>query len=341
MATLRGSVRNGAPRRRRRPRANRTCSGSGLEWAPLRLHEPRPYARAVLAPLAAALALAVAPDREIVRALETTPPGGARAAAATQPLVGAPYAPSPLGEGEGRDPDPRFRLDAFDCMTFVETAVALASASSLEEARAALDDVRYAGAPAFESRNHEVLSQWIPTNARKGWIAEATPSLAGAAARPAEKEYTPASWQAVRTAGRAIAGVPRARLPLGRFEVSVVAPDGVPLVETRIPEGAIVFVVRADAPDRATRVTHAGLVVRGPGGKVLVRHATSSRGVGRVIEEPIDRFVLRQQRAYPRWPVEGLAFFAISDATGRVRALAAGHAPPSGEPPPASPPSRR
>jgi hypothetical protein len=300
----------------------------------------------VLAALAAALALAaptvdptVDPtveqpvEREIAVALRTAPPGAERALAATRPLVGAPYAASPLGEGEGRDPDPRFRLDAFDCMTFVETAIALGSAASLDEARRALDDLRYQGLPAYASRNHEVLSQWIPSNARKGWIREATVEIAGSACHPAAKEYTPASWQAVRTAGRGIPGVARARLPLGRFGVAVVSPADVPRVAANVPNGALVFVVRADAPERPTRVTHAGLIVRARGGAVRVRHATSSRGVGRVIEEPLDRFLRRQSRAYPRWPLDGFAFFTLPDAGARARAL------PDGRPP--APPPRR
>jgi hypothetical protein len=277
----------------------------------------------VLVALVASVALALSPiEDEVARSLDTAPAGGRRAVAATLPLVGAPYLASPLGEERGRDPDPRFRLDAFDCMTFVETAVALGSASSLAEARAALDDVRYGGPPAFGARNHEVLSQWIPSNARKGWIADLTSALAGTAAHPASKEYTPASWQAVRAAGRAIAGVPRARLPLGRFDVAVVAPQDVAPLAPRLPAGALVFVVREDQPDRATRITHAGLVVRGPRGTTRVRHATSSKGVGRVIEEPLDRFVRRQAKAYPRWPVTGFAFYALPDMRARARALA-------------------
>jgi hypothetical protein len=291
----------------------------------------------VLAPLLAAALLAAPVEQEISRALALANAGGARAALATRPLVGAPYLASPLGEGAGRDPDPRFRLDAFDCMTFVETALALASASSLEDARLALDDVRYPGSPSYAARNHEVLSQWLPSNLEKGWIAEATAPLAGGAARLAVKEYTPSSWRAVREAGRALPGVPRARLPLGRFAASVIAPEAMLALAPRLPDGAIVFVVRADAPDRPTRVTHAGLVVHGPGGAVLVRHATSSRGVGRVIEEPVDRFLRRQARAYPRWPLDGFSLFEIRDATGRVRRLRAGR--PS-DPPPAPPPSR-
>ena len=276
----------------------------------------------MLAALAASLALAASPGGLAVEAaLRSAAPGAPRAAAATAALLGAPYRHSPLGEGFGIDPDPRFRLDAFDCMTFVETAVALGSASSVEEARRALDDVRYSGRPEFASRNHEVLSQWFPANVAKGWIADAGAEIAGPLARLAEKVYTPESWALVRAAGRAIPGLPRSRLPLGRFSAHVVAAADVPAIARRIPDGTIAFVVRADAPDRSTRVTHAGLVVRGLHDAILVRHATSSRGVGRVIEEPIERFLLRQQRAFPRWPVEGLALFTLRDNAARVRTL--------------------
>lgn len=292
----------------------------------------------------AALALLAAPDPEVevARALAAAPAGGPRAVAATRPLLGAPYALSPLGEGGGRDADPRFRLDAFDCMTLVETAVALGSASSLAEARAALDEVRYSGPPSFRNRNHEVLSQWLPANVARGFVADATSSLTGVPVKVAAKEYSPASWGAVRAAGRAIPGLPRARLPAGRFEVPVVSTADAPRIAGQLPEGAIVFVVRADEPERATRVTHAGLVVRGPGGVALVRHATSTKGVERVIEEPLERFVRRQERAFPRWPLEGLSFWVIRDASARIHAGAAhpAAAPAAGEASPAPPPSR-
>lgn len=291
----------------------------------------------------AALALAfVDPAAAVEAALRTAPAGAARAEAATRPFVGAPYLASPLGEGRGRDPDPRFRLDAFDCMTLVETAVALGSAASLDEARLALDDVRYAGAPALGARNHEVLSQWIPRNAAAGWIREVTPSIAGARARAVERELTPEAWALVRASGRGIAGLPTSRLPLGRFGVTVLPAADVPATAAAIPSGTIAFVVRAAAEDRATWITHAGLVVRGAGGQTLVRHATSSRGVARVIEEPIERFVRRERRARPAWPLEGLALFTIGDNRSRVRTLDAGsrRAPPTDGRPPARAPAR-
>jgi hypothetical protein len=259
----------------------------------------------------------------LLRALRTAPAGGPRAAAATAALHGVPYARSPLGEGEGPDPDPRFRLDAFDCMTFVETAVALGSAATLEEARLALDDVRYLAAPALASRAHEVASQWLPSNSRKGWVADVTRALAGDLAHPAEKEFTAEGWRAVARAGRGVAGVPRRALPLGHHALEVVAFSEVPAIADRIPEGAILLVVREDAPDRATRVSHAGLVFIGRGGERWVRHATSTPGVARVIEEPLPRFLARQEKALPRWPLTGLSVLAILDDRPRLARLAA------------------
>jgi hypothetical protein len=278
----------------------------------------------------------------IVAALRAAPAGGARADAATRPLLGSPYVPTPLGEAAGYDPDPRFRLDAFDCMTFAETAVALGSASTLDEARAALDDVRYAEAIAYEGRNHEVLSQWIPANVRKGWVEDVASAVAGPRARVAAVEYDAARWAAVARAGRAIPGVPRARLPVGRFEVGLVPEADVPAVAARIPDGTLAFVVRADLRDRPTRVTHVGLVVRGPGGATLVRHATSSVGTARVIEEPIERFLRREERA-AAWRVEGLALLAIHDNRPRVAARRPAAGPPAtaaGVTPPARPPGK-
>jgi hypothetical protein len=264
----------------------------------------------------------------LLRALREAPAGGLRAAQATAPLHGLPYLPSPLGEGRGPDPDPRFRLDAFDCMTFVETAVALGSAASLAEARAALDDVRYAGAPSIRSRNHEVMSQWLPENAARGWVEEVTAQVAGPLARPAGKEFTDQSWRTVARAGRSLPGVPRAALPRGRFTLQVVPFAEMPAVAARIPPGAILFVVREDVPERATRISHAGVAFPGPDGAPWVRHATSTPGVARVIEEPLGRFLARQEKALPRWPLSGISIVSIRDNRSRLRAIG----PPGGDP---------
>ena len=101
----------------------------------------------------------------------------------------------------------------------------------------------------------------------------------------------------------------------------MVSPEDLAAVADALPEGTVVFVVRDDAPGRSTRVSHAGLVVLGPDGARRVRHATSTPGVERVIEEPLVRFAAREGRAFPAWPVTGYAFYALPDASPRVAEL--------------------
>ncbi len=277
---------------------------------------------AVLALILGARGGPVPAPAALLDALTRAPAGGGRAAAATHPLLGARYQLSALGEGGGLDPDPRFRLDAFDCLTFVETAIALGSSRTLDEAARALDDIRYQGAPAFAARHHEVQAQWIPANLARGWIAEITRELVGARAVSIARDHTAESWVAVRRAGRSIAGWPRDREPIGHFETWAVRPEDLASIEQRIPGGTVIVVLREDEPRRPTRVSHAGLVVLGSAGERLVRHATSTPGLERVIEEPLARFVAREARAYPAWPLAGFALYAIPDSSARVASLA-------------------
>jgi len=58
-------------------------------------------------------------------------------------FVGAPYGFSPLGEGEGYDKDPLYRTDLFDCLTFVETSMALSLSKSPAEVLRVLTQIRY------------------------------------------------------------------------------------------------------------------------------------------------------------------------------------------------------
>src|SRR5512147_642920 len=118
--------------------------------------------RAAASPeLAASPEVAASPEPALDAGLAARAAGAPRAVWASGLLVGAPYRVSPLGEGSGIDRDPRFRLDAFDCQTLVETAIALGNARSVAEARVLLDDLRYEGPPDFQHRNHYVEAQWL------------------------------------------------------------------------------------------------------------------------------------------------------------------------------------
>ena len=72
--------------------------------------------------------------------------------------VGKKYVNNPLGEGFSPDTDPLMSLDAFDCTTFVETALADGDLNKLTK-------IRYKdGRVDFINRNHFVETDWLPNN---------------------------------------------------------------------------------------------------------------------------------------------------------------------------------
>jgi hypothetical protein len=263
--------------------------------------------------------------------LAAHPAGAERAAWAAGVLRGQPYRTSPLGEGQGRDPDPRFRLDAFDCVTLVETALALGASGSSAEATARLDGIRYAGPPSWEGRLHYVESQWLPALVAGGWLEPATSAVAGARARPAEKVLDAATWARAERAGRVVPGLPAEARPSGTFVLEVIPLAQVAAVADRIPHGTLLLVVREDRPDRPSRVTHMGLVVVGTDGRRLVRHASDVPSVLRVRDEPLPTFLERASRR--RWPVTGVSLYAVTAPDQKAKAIT----PPATTPAAATP----
>ena len=231
-------------------------------------------------------------------------------------FLGIPYAHSPLGEGEGPDPDPRLRLDRVDCLTFVETVMALALSSSVEDVLHVLDSVRYRNRPDYAGRNHLMEAEWLPSNAAKGFIRDVTAQLGGEAARPGWKVIGPEAWGS--TTARALALPPEAR-PTGRFPLGVLPVEAIATRAATWPSGTLLLVVRQDAPWRITRVSHLGFVVQ-RGGKTYLRHATRGWKDG-VVDEELSHLLARHARY--AWKIEGVSLWEVRDPRPRAEAVSA------------------
>jgi len=245
----------------------------------------------------------------------------------TDAFVGAPYVVSPLGEGFGQDPDPRLRFDAFDCTTFVETALALALGHDLDDSRRVLDRIRYRGdVVAYAERRHFPESEWLPGLQQAGLLVDVTRAVGGDDIVVATKTLDPARW--ARARGKHLPSLPAERLPSGPASLDVWALAAAAAHPERIPAGTVLSVVRVDFKNVPVRVSHQGLVVDKDGQRVL-RHA-ADRLHHHVVDEPLDRFFARLQR-YGRWPVVGVHLAQVVPAADwRVRLGV-------GEPSPASP----
>lgn len=113
--------------------------------------------------------------------------------------IGQPYMPHPLGEGdEGQiDRQVRFRVDGFDCQTYVETTLAQVMAGEDGDWHKVLDILRYGGRePSYAHRLHFVSADWNPWLHELSVLEDMTPQLAvaGVKGRMVSATLAPQAW---------------------------------------------------------------------------------------------------------------------------------------------------
>ena len=225
--------------------------------------------------------------------------------AASARFLGTPYGFSPLGEGAGFDADPRLRWDKVDCVTFVEESMALSLARRPEDVLPLLDAIRYRdGTVAYQARNHLMEADWLPANARAGFVRDVTFALGGADAVQADKRLSERSWEGKEAQALALPASARA---IGTFPFGLLPVQRVLAHAAGFPSGTVLLVVREDGPQRITRVSHLGLVVQ-KGGQTYLRHATSV-GVKAVVDEELGHFLSRQSQL--AWKLLGVSLWEV------------------------------
>jgi cell wall-associated NlpC family hydrolase len=186
-------------------------------------------------------------------------------------LVGRPYRSQPLDGGPGQREVFTAALDGFDCVTFVETVLALGRARDVAEFERTLRRLRYRSArPSWPSRNH-YMTGWARANAAHGLLRDLT---RGPDTVVKERHLT------------VVPGIAAER---GRFRCF--PKRALPRLASRLQTGDILLFAstRSDLD-----VFHVGVLVR-QGGELRLRHAARSRG--RVVDEPLRHFVAEHRMA--------------------------------------------
>lgn len=192
-----------------------------------------------------------------------------RAGALCQLLEGAPYLTAPLGGGAGLPEVLNAGLEGFDCVTFVETVVALALSEDETSFRERLRLLRYSrGEISWETRRH-YFSLWLKENRQEGRLLD--PAHLPPPRRIARTLTVLPDLGAVPAL---LEGWPRNRLK--GFRPYLRSGDVVGFLSTR----------------RHLDYFHVGLLLEGDAGVLLV-HASRSRG--RVVLEPLETFLSTQR----------------------------------------------
>lgn len=241
-------------------------------------------------------------------------------------FIGKPYQLFPLGEGPtGQfDKSPLYRADSFDCLTYVNTVMALTHAQNLNQFQQAFKQVSYKdGQVDFINRNHFVSSDWNANNAKTGLIRDITNQIHDSqgntlaqysntlidkpnwyrhmsASRIKLFEYPgdKAAWQLWQYMQAQSKQVKAVRVATAYIPVQTLfSSNGQPNMAlfNQIPSGSVIEIVRPNLDltqliGTHLDVTHIGFAIRTPQG-LMFRQASTDRA--KVVEVPLTSYLKR------------------------------------------------
>jgi hypothetical protein len=237
-------------------------------------------------------------------------------------LLGRGYRLDPLGEGAGAaiDPDPQWNLDFFDCLSLVETVLALARSVTAAQFVSELKSIRYREGEPFGARNHFMETDWLPQNLARGVLADVTGSLPAPQAiaagvitrrqwleklrtnplqsRNGQLRRSSAAQNELRQLAAQSPESEAVSLSYARLR-ELAAPDLAKTVAA-IPHAAVLLIVRPNTSlfgpvGAVTQISHLGFVMRRED-VVVFRHASSRRLRGGVIDVPLIDYLRQMQR---------------------------------------------
>ena len=197
---------------------------------------------------------------------------GSRIEVLSRHFLGRPYQTNPLiGSADSAEVFTA-SIDRFDCVTYIETVVALARASTVDGSIEWLRKIRYErGRIQWDRRNH-YMTLWIRNNVREGIIRRV-------------------SMMAVPTVSmERVLNVVSGLTPR-RIRITCVTKRAVPRCSERLQSGDVISFA---STHKHLDVFHAGIIVR-DGKRILMRHASRSRGG--VVEQGLTEFLKANRMA--------------------------------------------
>lgn len=180
-------------------------------------------------------------------------------------LIGLPYFENPLGGGPDLSESLAIPLEGFDCVTYIETVLALVCSRRVKEFVDAVRRMRYErGKIDWFHRNHYMID-WAEKNEKRKLI----------------KNITAGPWAVKKSRNLSIVK----NLPARAAEFDCIPKRRMNRVSNRVETGDIILFVSAR---KNLDVFHTGFIIKRDG-ELFLRHATRSKG--KVIEQKLSEFL--------------------------------------------------
>jgi hypothetical protein len=185
----------------------------------------------------------------------------------SEAFLARPYTVNPLGGAPGQPERLTASLEGFDCVTYIETVLALALSHDAKEFYDLLGRVRYEdGEVEWHKRNH-YMTAWASNNEAAGFVSNVTngPLAEGVSRRLSVVEG----------------------LPPEQVAFNLYRKQKIDSIAAQIKTGDLILFASAK---RNLDFFHTGILVEREGG-LMLRHATRSEGS--VVQQPLTDFLRR------------------------------------------------
>ena len=186
-------------------------------------------------------------------------------------FLGRPYKTNPLIGAAGTPEVLTASVEEFDCVTYVETVIALARSSGVDEFLEWLRKIRYEGGRVEWKRRNHYMTGWIRSNVRLGALRRVPANVV-----PVRKQRT-------------LNVVPGLSPRKVRFDC--VPKPAIAKLKAHLKTGDLIFF---GSTRKHLDIFHCGILVR-DGERLLMRHA--SRSQKGVVEQELSEFLKNNRMA--------------------------------------------
>lgn len=217
----------------------------------------------------------------------------------TRAFMGKPYLTNPQGEGIDAqfDQSPLYRFDGFDCVTFVNTILALALSHDLPSFEKKMVQINYYNdSVTFDNRFHFMSVDWNPQNQKNQIVKDITTTVVDENKNPiaefAQGEIDRPNWFLKRAENESVERAKYLKDIAKKMKKEFVSLPYLPLSKlfyenkpqqflfNQIPSASIIEIVRPnwnlkDKIGTVLHVSHIGFAIRNESGELFFRHASS------------------------------------------------------------------